>query len=45
MLLIEITNYIPEGVRKKIHSKNDDELIFGAKKIYIEQMGGFRGGK
>lgn len=43
--MIEIANYIPEGVRKKISSKNDDELILGAKKIYIQQICGFRGGK
>lgn len=41
----EIAKHIPEGVRRKISFKNEEELIFGAKRIYIEQIYEFRGGK
>ncbi|NIA12314.1 MAG: hypothetical protein GWP10_22020 [Nitrospiraceae bacterium] len=44
--MTEIEKYIPKGVIKRISFKNESELIFGAKKLYLEQMcHNVRGGK
>jgi hypothetical protein len=42
----EIAKHIPKGVIKRISFKNENELVFGAKKLYLEQMhNNMRGGK
>ena len=44
--MTEMEKYIPKGVLKRISFKNESELIFGAKKLYLEQMcHNVRGGK
>ena len=36
--MAEMAKHIPQGVIKRISFKNENELVFGAKKSYLEQM-------
>jgi len=36
--MAEIANHIPKGVIKRISFKNENELVFGAKKVYLEDV-------
>lgn len=40
-----IRAYIPKGVLEKINKDDEEEIIYAAKKRYLEQTGALRGGK
>ena len=44
--MAEVAKHIPQGVIKRISFKNENELVFGAKKVYMEHIhNNMRGGK